>query len=99
MPPRALAISAPMPLCVAVFAPCGLLLPLFFLFCFVSSVAHSVFCLPRICGATRLSLAGLFYFIFLFHFLIYFISHLRPPVVVAFGHPLPFMVFSIPWRF
>jgi hypothetical protein len=32
------------------------------------SVAHSVFCLPRICGATRLSLAGylflFFYFIF-----------------------------------
>jgi hypothetical protein len=39
------------------------------------SVAHSVFCLPRICGATRPSLARrLYLFIFLFHFLIYFIS-------------------------
>jgi hypothetical protein len=39
------------------------------------------------------------FLIFLFHFLNYFISNLRPPVVVAFGHPLPFMFFSIPWRF
>jgi hypothetical protein len=45
------------------------------------SVAHSVFCLPRICGATRLlSLAGyLFLLLFLFHFLIYFISHVSAP--------------------
>ena len=81
MPPRELAISAPMPLCVAVFAPCGLLLPLFFFplcrsFRFLSA-AH-LRCdtaIPR----------RLFVFIFLFHFLIYFIPHLRPPVVVAFG--------------
>jgi hypothetical protein len=33
----------------------------------------------------------IYLFIFLFHFLIYFISNPRPPVVVAFGHPLPFM--------
>jgi hypothetical protein len=60
------------------------------------------FGLPRICGATRLSLAGYFYLFFLFHFLIYFISHLRPPVVVAFGHPLLFMFpgpLTIPWPF
>jgi hypothetical protein len=34
-------------------------------------------------------------FIFLFHFPIYFISNLRPPVVVAFGNPLSFMVFFL----
>jgi hypothetical protein len=57
MPPRVLAISAPMPLCVAVFAPCGLLLLRVDVPC-VPSAALSVFlCLPRICGATRLSLA------------------------------------------
>jgi hypothetical protein len=37
------------------------------------------------------------------HFYVKFwfiLSNLRPPVVVAFGHPLPFLWFSaIPWRF
>jgi hypothetical protein len=42
MPPRALAISAPMPLCVAVSAPCGLLLPRVAVPC-VLSVALSIF--------------------------------------------------------
>jgi hypothetical protein len=50
MPPRALAISAPMPLCVAVFAPCGLLLPLFFPLLLIPSF---FLCPPHICGATR----------------------------------------------
>jgi hypothetical protein len=43
-----------MPLCVAVLAPCGLLLPLVF----PLPLIPFFFCLPRICGATRLFLAG-----------------------------------------
>jgi hypothetical protein len=42
MPPRALAISAPMPLCVAVSAPCGLLRPRVAVPC-VLSVALSIY--------------------------------------------------------
>jgi hypothetical protein len=64
MPPRALAISAPMPLCVAVFRAVGFSSRCFFF----PFVAHSVFCLPRICGATRLSLAG---YLFAFSYFIF----------------------------
>jgi hypothetical protein len=53
-----------MPLCVAVFRAVWASPPAVF-----PSVAHSVFFgLPRICGATRLSLAGCFYLFFYFIF-------------------------------
>jgi hypothetical protein len=69
-----------MPLCVAVFAPCGLLLPLLFPLTPIPFFVCRAFAVRRGYPASPV-----IYFIFLFHFLIYFISHLRPPVVVAFG--------------
>ena len=82
-----------MSLCVAVFAPCGLLLPLFF----PLSLIPGFFWVCRAFTVRHGYPPPVYslFFIFLFHFLIYFISHLRPPVVVAFGHPLPFMFFFL----
>jgi hypothetical protein len=84
-----------MPLCVAVFAPCGLLLPLFSPLSLIP-----FFCLPRICGATRLSLAGclLLFFSISFSDLFHFSS--PPPSGGCFRASSPIYVFfSIPWRF
>ena len=84
MPPRALAIAAPMALCVAVSLALWASPPAVFSLCRL----FRIFCLSRICGATRLFLAVFFLFP-PFHFLIYFNSPLCPPVAALGACPLP----------